>query len=340
MKLVMKILTKKVESLKVTHPLIGERMVIGMLRSQGTFVQRWKIRESIHRVDPLNAALRWLRSNPRWIYSVPCPNSLWHNDGLHKLVHWGMYIHACIDGYSRLVTSLICADNNRSDTALNGFLKGVEMYGIPSRVRVDYGSENNGIERFMQEQSESSTGYIRGPSVHNQRIERLHYDTTHCVLSNFIDIFISLEEQDIIDRNNIIDKLSLQFVFIPRIQDALDKFRNGWNEHPISTEKNRSPLQLFTMGMMNAENKEKGCVQRFENNVLAYFGVDPDTSLYSSEDEKSEETVIDECKINDLRPILFDKLNKESFDLITNVNYGINLFLEVRAKAIKIYNSL
>ena len=102
-------------------------MMIEMLRSEGTFVQRWKIRESI--VDPLNATLRWLRSNHRWIYSVPYPNSLWHNDGLHKLVHWGIYVHACIDGYSSSITSLICAINNRSEAALNGFMKGVEMYG-------------------------------------------------------------------------------------------------------------------------------------------------------------------------------------------------------------------
>lgn len=57
-------LDKKVENIKVIYPLIGERMVIGMLRSQGTSVQRWKIRESIHIVDPFNSALRWLRSNP------------------------------------------------------------------------------------------------------------------------------------------------------------------------------------------------------------------------------------------------------------------------------------
>ena len=30
------------------------------------------------------SAVRWIQTHPRWIYSVPGPNSLWYNDGLHS----------------------------------------------------------------------------------------------------------------------------------------------------------------------------------------------------------------------------------------------------------------
>ena len=65
-----------IKSIKNEHPLGGERIIIGILRAKGVSVQRWKIRESIHRVDPINAAIRWIQKHPRWIYSVPGPNSL------------------------------------------------------------------------------------------------------------------------------------------------------------------------------------------------------------------------------------------------------------------------
>ena len=54
----------------------GERIIIGILRAKGISVQRWKVRESIHGVDPVNATIRWIQKHPRWIYSVPGPNSL------------------------------------------------------------------------------------------------------------------------------------------------------------------------------------------------------------------------------------------------------------------------
>ena len=99
----------------------GKRIITGILRAKGVSVQRWKVNESIHRVDPINAAVRWIQKHPRWIYSVLGPNSLWHNDGLHKLMHWKFVIYACIDGFSIMVTSLVCASDNRAETTLKPF---------------------------------------------------------------------------------------------------------------------------------------------------------------------------------------------------------------------------
>ncbi len=70
-------------------------------------------------------------------YSVPAPNSLWHLDGYHKLIRWGLVIHGGIDGYSRLITYPRVSTNNRSGTVLKCFLEAVHEYGLPSRVRSD-----------------------------------------------------------------------------------------------------------------------------------------------------------------------------------------------------------
>ena len=58
-------------------PNSGERMVMGALRGRGLLVQRYRVRESINRVDPVSRALRRLRTVQRRVYSVPRPNALW-----------------------------------------------------------------------------------------------------------------------------------------------------------------------------------------------------------------------------------------------------------------------
>ena len=53
---------------------------------------------------------------------MPHPNVLWHIDGNHKLIRCRLVINACIDGFSRLVVYLRCANNNRALTVLVFFL--------------------------------------------------------------------------------------------------------------------------------------------------------------------------------------------------------------------------
>lgn len=60
-------------------PELGEKMVIGRLRSMGYTVSREHVREALRATDPINIALRWQGvRTARRPYSVPGPNSLWH----------------------------------------------------------------------------------------------------------------------------------------------------------------------------------------------------------------------------------------------------------------------
>ena len=50
-------------------------------------------------------------------------------------------VHGANDGYSRTITYLKCANNNRSSTVVTVFCEAINIFGIPSRVRVDMGCE-------------------------------------------------------------------------------------------------------------------------------------------------------------------------------------------------------
>lgn len=130
-------------------PLCGENLLRQMIILKGIRVQRWRLRESVHRMDTHGVRDRQAGRLHRRVYNVMGPNHLWHIDTNHKLVRWQFIIVGGIDGFSRLVMFLKCTDNNASETVLQCFLSGVEKYGIPNRVRTDKGMENVSVADYM-----------------------------------------------------------------------------------------------------------------------------------------------------------------------------------------------
>ena len=77
----------KVREICHYFPNIGYRRLMGELSRQGIRLTRTKVRESLHRVDPLGIIERWLHGPVyRREYFVPGPQELWHIDGNHKLI--------------------------------------------------------------------------------------------------------------------------------------------------------------------------------------------------------------------------------------------------------------
>jgi hypothetical protein len=88
---------------KSTKPDSGIRYLVSFLRYHGLRVQQKRVIHSVKQVDSVGRALR-VRKIIKWRkYSMHRPNSLWHLDGHHKLIMWGIVIHGVIDGYCRTV---------------------------------------------------------------------------------------------------------------------------------------------------------------------------------------------------------------------------------------------
>ena len=155
-----------------------------------------------------------------------------------------------------------CCSNNKADTVFNQFVRGVNDYGLPSRVRSDYGMENFKVAQFMLEQRGVGRGsIITGSSAHNCRVERTHRDIYSGILCFFARTFAHLEDNGLLDPLNELHLFALHRTYIPRINGCLQEFKGQWENHPLSSEGNRSPLQLYTSGML-------------ENELTGYAGVE------------------------------------------------------------------
>ena len=205
-----------VEEIQELTPNIGQARLLDALRSRGLSIQRWRVRNCLRTLDPVGMVLRWRSAIYRRKYNVPTPNALWHIDGNHKLIRWRLITHVCVDGYSRNIIYAHCCNNNKADTVLEQFVGGVNSYGLPSRVRSDYGMENFNVAEFMLEQRGCDRGsIITGSSVHNCRVEMAHRDIYSGVFCFFARTFAHLEDNGLLDPLIELHFFALHYTFIP-----------------------------------------------------------------------------------------------------------------------------
>ena len=66
------------QEIRREHPNWGQTMMLGLVREQGYYVSRTRLRNAVQQTDPLSTALQWHAITHRRQYRVPSPNLLWH----------------------------------------------------------------------------------------------------------------------------------------------------------------------------------------------------------------------------------------------------------------------
>lgn len=265
-----------IRDFRTQYPQSGWRYVSSHLRRRGLRVQKERVRVAMTRVDKLAHTLQRQRrvAIQRRDYSVPRPNALWHIDGHHKLIHWGIVIHGVVDGYSRAVRYFSCqydfslmfffskvtgiqaSSNNRASTVLEMFLKAVIKFGLPSRVRGDRGGENKDVSVFMiLVRGLNRASFMWGSSTSNTRIERLWVEVGVQFARPWKAFFLRLERLHHLDRENAAHLWLLHFLFLDTINDDCKLFQSHWNSHPISGKgHDQTPNVHFLKFLISADH--------------------------------------------------------------------------------------
>ena len=78
-------------------------------------------------------------------------------------------MHSAVDGFSRVIPYIVCADNNCASTVNSAFKTGVALFGLPEKVRSDHGGENIEVWRYMLEAHNNDIRcVVTGSSTHNE----------------------------------------------------------------------------------------------------------------------------------------------------------------------------
>ena len=174
------------------------------------------------------------------------------------------------------------------------------------------------IAEYMLINGNKRNPMITGSSVHNQRIERLWRDTYRCVLSIFYQVFYHLEDNQVLDPTSDLDLFCLHFVYLQKINDALKAFMTGWNNHALTTENNKTPIQLYACGILfSSSSSSMPPGYSFDSDLLELPNVTvPDTTNPLSTEQYTELNT------------LIGGHSPDSTDATDD--YGMNSYLQVR----------
>ncbi|KAF5381556.1 hypothetical protein D9615_005527 [Tricholomella constricta] len=261
-------------------PSFRRRMIDGYLLRIGEHVPRQRILDSYLRVIGPTTSTFATRRIQRRVYSVPGPNSLWHHDGQHGLIHWKIVIHAFIDGFSRFSLGIHASNNNRAETVLCLFEDIAAVFGYPSRTRGDHGTENLLVASRMEEvRGEGRGSYIWGKSVHNIRIERLWVDVTRGFGRKWKDFFRILEAHDGLNAHLDAHIWLLHHLFLNSINHDAQVWAETWNHHTLSrrNDSHQSPHDMFLYGMVENGHRGVQIDESIDDEDFAGFGIDWDS---------------------------------------------------------------
>lgn len=190
-------------------------------------------------------------------------------------------------------------------------------------MRSDQGLENILVARHMVDKRGAERhSMITGSSTHNQRIERLWRDMHRSVTVLYYRLFYFMEHHNLLIPLNEYHLWALHYVFLPRISRSLNEFRNSWNNHPMRTSNHKSPLQLFTAGLLLLQNSQLSAMDFFED-VDETYGIDPQGPISVASDTSGIEIPQNTIRFSEQDIYIL----KQTIDpCAPSDNYGIDLY--------------
>ena len=162
---------------------------------------------------------------------------------------------------------------------------------------------------------------LTGSSMHNQRIEHLWNDMHRCATVLYYKLFYYMEHHGLLNSLNEYHLWALHYIYLPRISRSLNEFTNSWNNYAMRTANHKSPLQLFTAGLL-LQNSQISALDLFDD-VDDSYGIDPEGSVSVASDNSGIEIPENTLRFSE-RDI---HVLKQTIDpCAPSDNYGIHLY--------------
>ena len=100
------------------------------------------------------------------------------------------------------------------------------------------------------------------------RIERFWRELWDGCTKTYYEFFWKMEEEGLLDVDNEGHLFVLHAVFLKRIQSSIDQFIDAVARRPLRTEHNKTPLQLWIMGMLEDRHNQEHLSNEVSRNLL------------------------------------------------------------------------
>lgn len=88
-----------------------------------------------------------------------------------------------------------------------------------------------------------------------------------------------MEQEDILNPNDEVHLFISHRIFLPRINRALSEMESNWSHHPLSSANNRSPRQLWHLGMTNLLHLDPTSIEDAQIGGWDEYGVDEEAPM-------------------------------------------------------------
>ena len=131
-----------------------------------------------------------------------------------------------------------------------------------------------------------------------------------------------MEQQDLLNPLNELHLFTIHYVFLPRINRSLRKFKDAWNYHSLRMEGNSTPHQLFISGILALRNAGIIALDFLED-INDHYGID---SEYLTVDHDEDENIVIPPINIQLTQQQIAFLQQTINPLATSENYGIEIY--------------
>ncbi|KAJ8676917.1 hypothetical protein QAD02_012704 [Eretmocerus hayati] len=173
----------------------------------------------------------YLRSKVQWLYK-----SRYYYEEIVALLRAQDVINISLRQLKRLLESM--------GLRRSYLLDAITEHGcIPSKARIDRGTENQVIEVIMRvlrqqnDDEEKHNCFLKGKSTANECIEKYWKQLRNSTLGFYIDLFKTMEIEGILDRSDMSHIEILRYCFGGVIRDDLKRSSIEWNEHRMGKQK-------------------------------------------------------------------------------------------------------